>query len=269
MVTLNLSGTATETVCVVVGPVKVKSHPLPDNGIDCGLPLALSVTVSVPVRAPTTVGANVTLMMQFAPAAKVAGLIGQALAPALVAAKSPEAAIELIVNGPAPVFVSFTFIALLVVVSIWPPKGTLVWSNPTPGAVADPVPVRLTSMICAVTMPPSVTIAAKARVALSAAAAEGVNVTATVHWPPAAAPAGLHESDDFTKSVLFAGETPVTVMLVNVTVELVLFVSVNVCAGLATPTGCTPKLYGDGVTTKVGIRVSLAMNPSEVPFRFC
>ena len=175
MVTLNLSGTATETVCVVVGPVKVKSHPLPDNGIDCGLPLALSVTVSVPVRAPTAVGANVTLMMQFAPAGKVAGLIGQALAPALVAAKSPEAAIELIVNGPTPVFVSFTFIALLVVVSIWPPKGTLVWSNPTPGAVADPVPVRLT--FCGL----ETSLSVNARVADSAAPVLGVKVTLTVH----------------------------------------------------------------------------------------
>src|SRR5271167_3948598 len=115
MVTLNLSGTATETVCVVVGPVKVKSHPLPDNGIDCGLPLALSVTVSVPVRAPTAVGANVTLMMQFAPAGNVAGPIGQALAPVLVAVKSPEPAMELIVNAPAPVFLSCIGIAPLVV----------------------------------------------------------------------------------------------------------------------------------------------------------
>src|SRR5580704_11649298 len=122
MVTLNLSGAMGDTVCCDDGPVKLKSHPLPDKGIDCGLPLALSVTVSAPVRAPTTVGANVTLMTQFAPAASVAGLTGQAVAPVPVSAKSPDVAIELIVNGPNPVFLSCTLVAVLVVVSIWPPK---------------------------------------------------------------------------------------------------------------------------------------------------
>src|SRR5207253_6080452 len=58
----------------------------------CGLPPASSASDSVPVRAPEAVGVKVTLMVQFAPAGKVAGLVGQALAPVLVAAKSPEAA---------------------------------------------------------------------------------------------------------------------------------------------------------------------------------
>src|SRR5437667_424107 len=44
------------------------------------------------VRAPEAIGRKVTLMVQFAPAGKVAGLVGQALAPVLVAAKSQEAA---------------------------------------------------------------------------------------------------------------------------------------------------------------------------------
>ena len=131
----------------VCGDVAVtwKSHPVPVSGIVCGLPPALSVTVNVPARAPTTVGANVTLIVQFPPAGNVAGPIGQAVAPVLVAAKSPEAAIEMIVKGPIPVLVSFTGIAALVVVSIWPPKGRLVGASPTAGAVADPVPLRLTS----------------------------------------------------------------------------------------------------------------------------
>src|SRR2546429_1955272 len=60
----------------------------------CGLPPALSVSDSVPVRAPEAVGVKVTLMVQVPPAAKVAGLVGQALAPVLVAAKSPEGANE-------------------------------------------------------------------------------------------------------------------------------------------------------------------------------
>jgi hypothetical protein len=110
--------------------------------------LALSVIVRVPFRAPTAVGANVTLMVHVftpGPAGNVFGLIGHAPAPVLVSAKSPEAAIDVIVNGPAPVFVSVTVFAALVVVSICPPNARLVGANPTPGKVADPVPFRLTS----------------------------------------------------------------------------------------------------------------------------
>jgi hypothetical protein len=71
--------------------------------------------VNVPARAPVAVGVNVTLIVQFAFTASVAGLIGQALAPVLVPAKSPEPAMELIVRGPVPVFVSVTVCAALVV----------------------------------------------------------------------------------------------------------------------------------------------------------
>lgn len=77
----------------------------------------MSVIVSVPARAPKAVGVNVTLMVQFAPAANVAGVIGQAVAPVLVSAKSLGAGMEmeLIVKAPLPVFVSVTVIAVLVV----------------------------------------------------------------------------------------------------------------------------------------------------------
>src|SRR5712691_12342229 len=126
----------------VEGAVTVKSQPVPVNGTVCGLPAALSVIVSVPVRAPTAVGANVTLIVQFAPAARVAGLIGQATTPVLDSAKSPEAAIELIVTALAPVLVRVTVFAALVVVSSWPPKARLVGASPTLGAAFVPAPVR-------------------------------------------------------------------------------------------------------------------------------
>src|SRR5256884_222172 len=107
------------------------------------MPLASSASDSVPVRAPEAVGVKVTLMVQFAPAAKVAGLVGQALAPVLVAAKSLEAANELIVKAAAPVFVSVTVIGALVVASSWLPKSRLVGANPTPGAVPFPLRVKI------------------------------------------------------------------------------------------------------------------------------
>jgi hypothetical protein len=80
----------------------------------CGLPPALSVTVTVPARAPTAVGVKVTLIVQFPAAASVAGLTGQLF----VCAKSPEAAMVLIVKGAFPVFVSVKGMAALVVVTI-------------------------------------------------------------------------------------------------------------------------------------------------------
>lgn len=47
--------------------------PLPATLTPCGLPAALSVMVSVPFTAPLACGVNVTEMVQFVPAARVAG----------------------------------------------------------------------------------------------------------------------------------------------------------------------------------------------------
>jgi len=242
----------------VGGAVTWKSHPVPVSGIVCGLPPALSVTVNVPVRAPTTVGANVTLMVQVPPAANVAGPIGQAVAPVLVSVKSPEAAMELIFKGPLPVFVSVTGMDALVVVSICGLKDRFGTESPTPGDVADPVPVRLTSNTCVLACPPFVTTAVITSVADSAAATDGVNVTLTVHCSPAATPLGLQPSEEIAKSVLAAGDTPVATMLEKVAVEAVLFVTTNGCATVVAPTGWIPKLNGDGATVRVGISDSLA-----------
>jgi len=107
------------TVTVVGAALSVKSGgglvPFPVRLTVCGLPPALSVMVKVPVRAPAAVGVNVTLIIQFAPAASVVGLIGQAVAPVLVSAKSPDAVIVVIVSAAFPVFVSVTVCAALVV----------------------------------------------------------------------------------------------------------------------------------------------------------
>src|SRR5205807_1141352 len=96
--------------------------PFPLSVMICGLPPASSASDSVPVRAPEAVGVKVTLMVQVPPAAKVAGLVGQALAPVLVAATSPARPNALIVKAAVPVFVSVTVIAVLVVASSWLPK---------------------------------------------------------------------------------------------------------------------------------------------------
>ena len=49
---------------------RAKSDPTAVRVTDCGLLVALSVIVSAPLRAPDAVGANVTLIVQAAPAAR-------------------------------------------------------------------------------------------------------------------------------------------------------------------------------------------------------
>jgi hypothetical protein len=48
-----------------------KSEPSPPNVTTCGLPGALSVIVSVPVKEPPVTGEKVTLTVQVAPTATV------------------------------------------------------------------------------------------------------------------------------------------------------------------------------------------------------
>src|SRR5229473_3639644 len=181
MVTLKLSVLPAVTFCVVVGPVNPKSGGVvvPVSDTLCGLPVALSVMFKGPMRVPAAVGLNVTLIVQFAPAARVRGLIGQGVAPGL-AAKSPDAAMELIVRGPVPVFVSVTVCAALVVFSGWLAKLRLVGASPTAGVGFAPVPVS--AMFCGLVLSPSV----RTSVAVSAAATDGLNVTLTVQEAPAA-----------------------------------------------------------------------------------
>src|SRR5256885_4622100 len=80
-----------EHACVVV--------PVPLSDAVCGLPMAESVIVSVPVRAPDCDGVKVALTVQLAPAPRLAGQL-------LVSAKSPFAAIPLMVSAEPPLLVT-------------------------------------------------------------------------------------------------------------------------------------------------------------------
>src|SRR5438477_213974 len=115
--------------------------PFPLSGNVWGLPPASSATDSVPVRAPKAVGVKVTLIEQLTPAAKVVGIVCLHDALPIVAAKSPEAAKEVIVKAAVPVLVSVTVTDALMVASGWLPKPRFVGANPTAGAVP---PLRLT-----------------------------------------------------------------------------------------------------------------------------
>jgi hypothetical protein len=92
--------------------VVVDSVPVPVRPTVCGLPEALSLTLKLPVRVPDAVGVNVTLMVQFPPAARE-------LPQLLVSAKSPLAMMLLIVRVALPVLESVTVCAALVVPTVW------------------------------------------------------------------------------------------------------------------------------------------------------
>jgi hypothetical protein len=78
----------------------------------CGLPLALSVMVRVPLRVPVAVGVKVTLIAQVEPAATP-------LPQLFVSAKSPVVAMLEKCTGVVPLLVKVTACAALVVPTAW------------------------------------------------------------------------------------------------------------------------------------------------------
>jgi hypothetical protein len=105
-----------------VGVAVTGRIPDPVSVVICGLLLALSVTIKLPVRVPNALGVNVTLIEQDAPAASTPGDMGQLL----VEAKSPEAAIPLMVRAAVEVFFNVIERAGLVVLITCAPKPRLV-----------------------------------------------------------------------------------------------------------------------------------------------
>src|SRR5579864_6083787 len=89
-----------EHACAVV--------PVPLSDAVCGLPVAESVMVTAPVRAPDCDGVKVTLTVQLAPAARLAGQL-------LVSAKSPPAAMLVMFSADPPLLVTVMDFAVLVV----------------------------------------------------------------------------------------------------------------------------------------------------------
>ncbi len=88
--------------------------PMPLSDTVCGLPAALSLMLSVAVRSPTAPGLKVTVIVQLAPASRVAGqLFVWVKSPAFV----PAMLMPLIVSAALPVLVSVTVWAALVVLT--------------------------------------------------------------------------------------------------------------------------------------------------------
>jgi hypothetical protein len=147
---------------------KPERVPVPDRPPACGLVLALSVMVSVPVRLPKAVGVNVTEISQVAPAANVLGDNGQVE----VWAKSPDVEIPETVSGTVWLFFRVTLCPGLVVLTTRLEKVRLAGSK-----VTGAVPVPLSSASCGEFVALSLTVSVPVR----APTAVGVNVTEIVH----------------------------------------------------------------------------------------
>ena len=156
------------------------SWPVPASATVCGLPAALSVTVSVPARLLNVVGVKVTLMAQFEPAAT--GELVEHVVPLVATANSPLTARALISSGAVPEFVTVTDCGALVVPTSWPLNVRLAVESLI--AACAPVPARLT--VCGLVAALSLMVIAP----VSAPPAVGVNVTLIVQLAAAARVAG-------------------------------------------------------------------------------
>jgi hypothetical protein len=157
----------------VVGELEIeKSTPVPLKLTACGLPDALSVTLSVPVRAPVAVGVKVTLIVQLDPAVNADPQL-------LVWLKLPLAAMLLMASDAVPLFESVTGCDVLGVFNGVAANVRLVGEREAPGEVATPVPLRLA--VCGLPDALSATESDPVR----DPAAVGVNVTLIVQLDPA------------------------------------------------------------------------------------
>src|ERR1035437_3940002 len=97
----------------------IATPQIPVRLIVCGLSLALSVIVTLPVRVPSAVGVKVTEMLQLPPA-------GTDVPQLLVSAKSPPFApvtlMDVMVKVALPVLVNLETCGVLVVPTAWLPK---------------------------------------------------------------------------------------------------------------------------------------------------
>jgi hypothetical protein len=219
----------------------------------CGLPTALSATLSAPVRVPVAVGLNTTLMVHFALAAR---LDEQVVAETL---KSPDADGEIPVSATA---------CLLVKVNVFAGLATPTFSvgneADTGVKVACTVPFPDNATVCGLLGELSEIVSVPVRVPSWV----GVKVTSILQFFPAArvAPQGLVEAA-WAKS-------PLVVMLLMFSVEVPVLVKVTAFCAPVAPITMLAHARDDGVTVTVGpvplvvtvrLTVVVAVRLPEVP----
>jgi hypothetical protein len=258
-VLVTVTGTAVETVpCALfayemVDTLRVtggRALPVPVSVTDCGDPVAVSVTVSLPESDAAEAGKNATYTEQEAPAASEVpqvpicwndvGLV-------------PASTIEFRVTAEALVF--FTVTTCAVVATPTPDCGKAIEVGDNV-MVPPPVPVPLSVAVCGEPDALSVT----ASVTLNASAAPGLNSTETVQLALAAsdAPQVLPEIRNEPTCA------PVRASEVSVTDADPVFFTMTVCAALVEPTAVEGNVIvvGDSVIAPVPAAVPVPLNPA-------
>ena len=166
--------------------------PVPVKGRVCGLPVALSVNVIVPLTVPAAVGEKVTLTVQLAPCATLPLQV-------LVSANWALAAMELSVRVPVPPLVNVTVWAALVVPIFCAAKVRLAGPKFTAGAT----PVPVSAKACGLAGTLSLTVRLPVRVPT----AVGANITVAEQGLP---PEGI-----VAVQVFVSEKSPLATKLVN------------------------------------------------------
>ena len=217
--------------------------PVPDSAMFCVPPLALSPMITTPVREPTALGVKITEITQVPPA--TTGVEVEHVVPELMA-KSPLAAMALMVSGPLPVFDNVTDCAVVDVPTTVPPKLRLEGANVTPGAV--PEPLRPTTLVP--------TLEAMLSVPVRAPVADGVKVIPTAQFRP-----GVSEVEvEQVVVVVSTLKSPLAVKPAKLTSAEPLLVTVNVSAVLVVPKVWLPKTRFAELSATMGI----APEPAKV-----
>jgi hypothetical protein len=200
---------------VIVSAVELEdtetASPPPLKVTAWGEPLALSVIINDPVRLPATVGVKITEIMQAVPTATFVPQV-------FVWAKSPDAAIDVMVSGAVPELFSVTICAALLVLSVCKAKVRLVGERVTAGA-AGATPEPLSATICGELLTLSVIVSDPVRVP----AAVGVNITEIEQ-------VALTASE--LPQVSLSAKSPVAMMEAMESAALPELVSVMLCRGL-------------------------------------
>src|SRR5580704_18241744 len=250
---------------VMVAAETEKSHAGPDSGTVVTLP-PVCVIVTVPATGPGAVvamGLKVTVTTQgFPPDAITIGnapLLQSAVLE--VSVNNPgAAAMDAMLSGALPVLL-IEMVPVVDVVSSAPGRVRLLGVTRMLDVVPEPLPESATSIGWFGPSEPSTMFSA----AVSAAAADGVNVTPMVQEAPPASEAvqGIVPSAVPAKAAAFV---PVVVGgRVKAMGAAVLFVTVTNCSAEGTPTSCVPKLMLVGETLIVGVRGRSATNAFVAP----
>jgi hypothetical protein len=213
-------------------PVPLKARPW-------GLPGASSLIVTLAVRPPRAIGANVTEIVQVAFTARLAGQLWEALKSEALAPVTPMLDSA---SGAVPELRRVELWAALVVPTSCEPKLRLVGVSVTAGAV--PVPLRET--LCGLPGASSVTLTEAAREPV----ALGWKPTVTVQLDPAASVAGLSgQALVWLKSPAFA---PPRAIAEIVSAALPVFCNETLCVAPAVPTRCEPNARVPGLRLTAG-----------------